>query len=162
QMKPKHRHSLHDGVNAVLRALPGVHDLVSHRRLAKRLAKLSTSPGVPGPHNFCVRRPPTRLAKSPRPPHSSPTSVTPDTPLDGLEQNGNINMSRGGVKGQNGADQGWVARRTCSPRPRGSALSSTRSFVPSLTELRSCSGKIDTWKNASRERLGTNTTTTKT
>jgi hypothetical protein len=39
----------------LLRALPGVHDLVSHRRLRITSARLGTSPGAPGPHTFVDR-----------------------------------------------------------------------------------------------------------
>src|SRR5262245_51970674 len=55
QVKPKHRHSLRDGFNAYVRALPGVHDLLV--TVASRIItlRLSTSPGVPGPHDFAVR-----------------------------------------------------------------------------------------------------------
>ena len=56
------RPSLRDGVTAYERALPGVHDLVSHRRLAGHPATLSTSSGVPGPHAFAVRIPIARPA----------------------------------------------------------------------------------------------------
>jgi hypothetical protein len=43
-------------VLTLLRALPGVHDLVSHRRLQVISCTLSTSPGAPGPHDFAVRQ----------------------------------------------------------------------------------------------------------
>src|SRR5579871_885445 len=55
---------------AYLRALPGVHDLVSHRRLRARHARmLSTSPGVPGPHAFAVRAGVAHRTTSTRPSH---------------------------------------------------------------------------------------------
>ena len=51
------RPSLRNGVNGVVRALPGVHDrLVTVMRESSPRA-LGTSPGVPGPHAFAVRRP---------------------------------------------------------------------------------------------------------
>ena len=74
-MKPKHRHSLRDGFNAYGRALPGVHDLVSHRRL-QIACTLDTSPGVPGPHAFAVRKCIARLTMLSRPSH--PASNTRD------------------------------------------------------------------------------------
>src|SRR5262249_1911161 len=55
QAKPKHRHSLRDGVNAYLRALPGVHDLLVTVACEIITRRLGTSPGVPGPHDFAVR-----------------------------------------------------------------------------------------------------------
>jgi hypothetical protein len=54
---------------AYLRALPGVHDLVSHRCLQIIIGKLSTSPGVPGPHAFAVRSRIARLTMRSRPSH---------------------------------------------------------------------------------------------
>jgi hypothetical protein len=49
-------------LTAYLRALPGVHDLFSHRRPAKRLARLDASQGASGPHDFAVRVDTARLA----------------------------------------------------------------------------------------------------
>jgi hypothetical protein len=40
----------------LLRALPGVHDLVSHRHAQIIIRVLGTSPGAPGPHAFAVRK----------------------------------------------------------------------------------------------------------
>jgi hypothetical protein len=66
-----------------LRALPGVHDLVSHRhQLDSSSNGLSTSPGVPGPHAFVVRARTARLAIRPRPSHPASRFVTiAHTPL---------------------------------------------------------------------------------
>jgi|SRR5579871_637461 len=59
------------------RALPGVHDLVSHRhQLDSSSNGLSTSPGVPGPHAFAVRGRIARLAIRPRPSHPASRFVT--------------------------------------------------------------------------------------
>src|SRR5262249_40253432 len=41
--------------DGLLRALPGVHDLASHRRLRIIFRKLNASPGAPGPHAFAAR-----------------------------------------------------------------------------------------------------------
>ncbi len=76
QVQPKHRHSLRNGFNGLCRALPGVRDLVSHRRLAKRLARLSTSPGVPGPHAFAVRARAVRPVALARPSQPAARFVT--------------------------------------------------------------------------------------
>jgi hypothetical protein len=46
--------------------------LFCHRRLAENSAKLDTSVGVSGPHDFAVRFGSTRLAPPPRPPHPAP------------------------------------------------------------------------------------------
>ena len=67
------RHSLRNGFNGLLRALPGVRDLiVTVARDTSR--RLSTSPGVPGPHAFAVRAPAVRPTTGVRPPHSNPRS----------------------------------------------------------------------------------------
>ena len=58
----------------LLRALPGVHDLFSHRRARIIARALGTSPGVPGPHAFAVRhriarptiRPAATASRAPR------------------------------------------------------------------------------------------------
>ena len=64
--------------------------LFSHRRLARRVgpkgrhrqrARLDTSVGVPGPHDFVVRLIATRPAPITRPSHPAATSVTTRTPL---------------------------------------------------------------------------------
>jgi len=44
-----------NGFNGFLRALPPATGLVCHRRLANESAKLDTSVGVSGPHDFAVR-----------------------------------------------------------------------------------------------------------
>ena len=49
------RPSLRDGVNGVVRALPGVRDLIVAVARESSPCALSTSPGVPGPHAFAVR-----------------------------------------------------------------------------------------------------------
>ena len=50
QVKPNKRHSLRDGVNAYIRALPGVRDLIV--TVACLVDRLSASPGAPEPHAF--------------------------------------------------------------------------------------------------------------
>jgi hypothetical protein len=59
----------------LLRALPGVHDLVSHRR-SQITCDLNTSPGVPGPHAFAVRKSRIRLMRGSRPSHPASRFVT--------------------------------------------------------------------------------------
>src|SRR4249920_73522 len=51
------RHSLRDGFNGFLRALPGDHSLVATvaRETRERLHELSACIGAPGPHDFAVR-----------------------------------------------------------------------------------------------------------
>ena len=75
--QPSHRPSLRNGLRLIERALPGVHDLVSHRhQLDSSPSGLSTSPGVPGPHAFAVRGRSARLATRPRPSHPASRFVT--------------------------------------------------------------------------------------
>ena len=74
QVQPLHRRSLRDGVNAYLRALPGVHDLIvtvtnGSRRVGPEgptspSRSLSASPGAPGPHDFAVRLSRARRTRS--------------------------------------------------------------------------------------------------
>jgi hypothetical protein len=63
-------------VYRLLRALPGVHDLVSHRRAQIIIHALNTSPGVPGPHGFAIRIGTARLTIQPRPSHPVSRLVT--------------------------------------------------------------------------------------
>src|SRR5882724_12189781 len=60
-----------DGFNAYI-ALSSVNGLSCHRRLANCFAKLDTSVGASGPHDFAVRACAARLAPPPRPPHPAP------------------------------------------------------------------------------------------
>jgi hypothetical protein len=74
QVQPLHRRSLRDGVNAYIRALPGVRDLIvtvacRSRRAGPEgptspISKLSASPGAPGPHDFAVRNSRARRTRS--------------------------------------------------------------------------------------------------
>jgi hypothetical protein len=50
------RPSLRDGVNGVVRALPGVRDLIVTVARGMVFRRLSTSPRVPGPHAFASLR----------------------------------------------------------------------------------------------------------
>jgi hypothetical protein len=53
------RHSLRNGFNGLLRALPGEPGLLSPSpRNAKALSRVDASVGASGPHGFAVRRPP--------------------------------------------------------------------------------------------------------
>jgi hypothetical protein len=61
-------------VLTLLRTLPGVHDFISHRRLAGHPARLSASPGAPGPHDFAVRVSRARRTRCPRPSHPAPNT----------------------------------------------------------------------------------------
>jgi hypothetical protein len=60
QVKPKHRHSLRDGFNAYLRALPGVHDLVVTVACRSSPADLAPAQGrqdhTPSPSATCAPR----------------------------------------------------------------------------------------------------------
>jgi hypothetical protein len=76
------RPSLRNGVNGVVRAFPGVRDLiVTVVRGIIITRDLSTSPGAPGPHASAVRRDITRQSISPASIASRPTFVTTRTPL---------------------------------------------------------------------------------
>jgi hypothetical protein len=67
------RHSRTRMVLTVSFALSSVTGLSCHRRLAKiASAKLDTSVGASGPHDFAVRACAARLAPPPRPPHPAP------------------------------------------------------------------------------------------
>ena len=79
-MKPKHRHSLRDGVNAYLRALLGVHDLLV-TVACETSRRLDTSPGASGPHAFAVRVDIARRALPTTSIASRPTIVTTRSPL---------------------------------------------------------------------------------
>ena len=65
------RHSLRDGFNGFLRALPGDRAFLppSPARRETRLYGLSLSVGRPGPHDFAVRLSHARPTCHPRPPH---------------------------------------------------------------------------------------------
>ena len=69
------RHSLRDGFNGFLRALPGDRAFLppSPARRETRLCGLSLSVGRPGPHDFAVRISHVRPTCHPRPPHPRPT-----------------------------------------------------------------------------------------
>src|SRR5215475_5012313 len=71
--QPNHRHSLRDGVNRLLRALPGVHDLLV--TVARALLALNASQGASGPHVFAVRINVARLATQWRPSQFHPAFV---------------------------------------------------------------------------------------
>src|SRR5882724_2025782 len=63
-------------------ALSPVTGLSCHRRLANCFAKLDTSVGASGPHDFAVRASAARLAPLPRPLHPAPNVRDDrDTPL---------------------------------------------------------------------------------
>ncbi|SRR5579871_830187 len=84
-------------VRRLIRDLPGVHDLVSHRRLrgvsgplgpTSPTHRLSASPGAPGPHDFAARKPPfvrakdcTQVARVHRIPRSTSGDDWPNAPL---------------------------------------------------------------------------------
>jgi hypothetical protein len=72
--RPKQRHSLRDGVNKLLRALPGETGLVV--TVAGRMTSAGLTPAtrVSGPHAFAVRVRAARHAIHPRPSHSIPRS----------------------------------------------------------------------------------------
>jgi hypothetical protein len=63
------RHSLRDGFNGILRALPGEPGFLAPIAARFVSAKLDTSVGVPGPHDFAVRIGIARLARPTRPSH---------------------------------------------------------------------------------------------
>src|ERR1700747_1268096 len=63
QVQPLHRRSLRDGVNAYIRALPGVRDLIV-TVTCDTSRRLSASPGAPGPHDFAVRLSRARRTRS--------------------------------------------------------------------------------------------------
>jgi hypothetical protein len=69
------RHSLRDGATAYF-VLSPVTGLFCHRRFADNPAKLDTSVGVSGPHDFAVRHGFIRRLKPPRPSHPAPRFVT--------------------------------------------------------------------------------------
>jgi hypothetical protein len=69
------RHSLRDGVTTYF-VLSPVTGLFCHRRFADNPAKLDTSVGVSGPHDFAVRHSFIRRLKPPRPSHPAPRFVT--------------------------------------------------------------------------------------
>jgi hypothetical protein len=72
--QPRHRHSLRDGVNAYSRALPGVRDLIVTVACKIIICRLSTSPGVPGPHAFAVRASAARHTARSRPSPPAPNT----------------------------------------------------------------------------------------
>jgi hypothetical protein len=73
---PKHRHSLRDGVNGLLRAHPGETGLFCHRPLADHHPQdLAPATGAPGLHTFAVRACFARHANRARPSHSIPRFV---------------------------------------------------------------------------------------
>jgi hypothetical protein len=82
QVEPNHRHSLRNGFNGFLRALPGETVLGCHRRPRDTSRDLSTCIGAPGPHDFAVRVSIARLAIPSHPSHPAPnvTDVR-ETPL---------------------------------------------------------------------------------
>jgi hypothetical protein len=81
QVQPEHSGLPRAMVYNFLRALPGVHDLFSHRRLEIIISSLDASLGASGPHAFAVRndtvRPRKGFARSAlRPSHPAPRIVT--------------------------------------------------------------------------------------
>jgi hypothetical protein len=68
------RHSLRNGFNGFLRALPGDRALLPPS--FADTCKLDASVGASGPHDFAVRVSAVRLAKLPRPLHPAPRFVT--------------------------------------------------------------------------------------
>jgi hypothetical protein len=79
------RHSLRNGFNGFLRALLGDRAFLPPSPGGYLSAKLDTSVGASGPHDFAVRFSCTRLAPPPRPPHPAP-NVRDDranAPLEG-------------------------------------------------------------------------------
>jgi hypothetical protein len=78
------RHSLRNGFNGFLRALPGDRACLPPSPTGYLSARLDTSVGASGPHDFAVRGSDARLASLPRPPHPAP-NVRDDraTPLRG-------------------------------------------------------------------------------
>jgi hypothetical protein len=62
--------------DGLLRALPGVHDLLVTVARKSSSCTLNTSPGAPGPHAFAVRTRILRLTTRARPSHSAPRVVT--------------------------------------------------------------------------------------
>ena len=69
------QHSLRDGATTYF-VLSPVTGLFCHRRFADNPAKLDTSVGVSGPHDFAVRHSFIRRLKPPRPSHPAPRFVT--------------------------------------------------------------------------------------
>ena len=76
QAKPNKRHSLRDGVNAYIRALPGVRDVLVTVVCKIITCRLSASPGAPEPHDFVVRDLPRSSHALSRPSHPAPRFVT--------------------------------------------------------------------------------------
>ena len=74
--EPNKRHSLRDGVNAYIRALPGVRDLLVTVACKIITCRLSASPGAPEPHDFVVRKGIARPTMLLRPSHPDPRFVT--------------------------------------------------------------------------------------
>jgi hypothetical protein len=70
------RHSLRDGFNGVLRALPGDRAFLPPSPCETCFARLDTSVGVSGPHDFSVRAGLVRLTRPSRPPHPASRFVT--------------------------------------------------------------------------------------
>jgi hypothetical protein len=69
------RHSLRNGFNGVLRALPGDRAFLPPS-LARLSCELGISVGMPEPHDFAVRVSHVRLTSPQRPSHSASRSVT--------------------------------------------------------------------------------------
>jgi hypothetical protein len=111
--------------------------LVSLRRLAKRPAKLDTSVGVPGPHDFAVRMDRARLA----PPNASIASRTTcrddhDTPLlwarDGFGYTADLGFGKSEIflmegidRGSGGRPDGQISWPDAARRNRPSQISSS-------------------------------------
>jgi hypothetical protein len=64
------RHSLRNGFNGFLRALPGDRACLSPSSAVSR--KLDAGVETSGPHDFTVRVSAVRQARRPRPPHPAP------------------------------------------------------------------------------------------
>jgi hypothetical protein len=86
----KHRHSLRNGFNGLLRALPGEPGLLSpYPAQCKALSRVNASVGASGPHGFAVRQ-------------------TPRTPCEGISVHRSLPRGRGDrepplLVGQDGA-----------------------------------------------------------
>jgi hypothetical protein len=66
------RHSLRDGFNGFLRALPGDRAFLPPSSSPTDQQKLDISVGISGPHDFAVRESAARLAPLSRPRHPAP------------------------------------------------------------------------------------------
>jgi hypothetical protein len=129
------RPSLRDGVNAYVRALPGVRDLIvtvtsGSRRVGPEgptspIRSLSASPGAPGPHDFAVRDRFARQTIRPRPSHpASNTRDDREAPLSQRRDGITIIIIFGKTEAKYFLQRGWTRIR--KPHLSGKSLATTR------------------------------------